>query len=83
MREQMIAAGLWDESDPRDPSESIAAAWQVVEHLRAVGVGLIVKAFPVGMQTAYSANVPGTSIGWSAATAPEAICRAALKAMGE
>lgn len=37
MRTQMIAAGLWEASDPRDPSESIEAAWSVVEKMRERG----------------------------------------------
>lgn len=62
-------------------STEIEDAWQVVERLRVLGIGVIVKAFPVGMQSAYSAAVPGTLVGAMADTAPLAICRTALAAV--
>jgi len=33
LRNQLIVAGAWDANDPRDPSEDIAAAWQLADAL--------------------------------------------------
>ena len=36
-REQLVEQGLWSASDPRDPSEDVAAAWELEERLDAAG----------------------------------------------
>ena len=36
-RQQLVAHGLWSANDPRDPSEDIAAAWELEEKLEAAG----------------------------------------------
>jgi hypothetical protein len=33
VRDELIAAGLWATDDERDPSQSIADAWQIVERI--------------------------------------------------
>jgi hypothetical protein len=71
-------------------SEDIAAAWTVVEHFRARGKGWIITAEPGKTRVA---NLDGEGIpagqwdfaeliAYEAPTAPEAICLAALAAVG-
>jgi hypothetical protein len=36
-RKELIELGLWSEEDLRDPSQDIAAAWDLQEKLEAVG----------------------------------------------
>lgn len=36
-REELVAYGLWNANDPRDPSLDIAAAWELQERLDAAG----------------------------------------------
>ena len=65
-------------------STDVADAWEVVERLRQMDyVGLVVKAYPLGLKDQYVASVPGSTTAFAEAqTAPHAICVAALKAVG-
>lgn len=87
IRDQMVAANLWDSSDPRDPSQEIAAAWQVYEWLaehtvirvsNGDGDSCDVDLFPKGQPDSWGLLVAHIT----AATMPLAICLAALKAVG-
>ncbi len=94
MREEMIEAGLWSKDDPRDPSQSIGAAWEVVEKLKdamsTIGMAgtfnmefdLESRQWEVGYTDLDYDKGWCWEDGWPvmADTAPLAICRAALKA---
>ncbi len=84
IRERMVAAGLWNGEDERDPSESIDTAWQVVEKMRADGWAY---SLTDGAQTFhdchfYQETDEQPDFYALADTAPLAICDAALKAVG-
>lgn len=36
-REQLVELGLWSANDPRDPSDDVAAAWELEEKLASAG----------------------------------------------
>lgn len=81
MREKMVEAGLWPADDPRDPSEEIGSAWQVVEKL--LGEGQLHNCRVYGWQEEWSVVLNARNGGsGTAATLPLAICLAALKACG-
>jgi hypothetical protein len=83
MREQLIAAGIWDASDPRDPSASIEAAWQVVERMRTIWRSWSIGNYP-DKPSLYLVMWLEHGNVWqevAADTAPLAICRAALKTL--
>ena len=81
MRAAMVAAGLWPEDDPRDPSQTIAAAWEVVEKLQGVDQWAFTLAGDVDDWEAVFWE-GDTFHGDKADTAPHAICNAALAAVG-
>lgn len=65
-------------------STDIAAAWQVVEWLREMGHGLVIKAYPANGNYiyTYTAHIPRIDATIPSPDAPLAICLAALKAVG-
>jgi len=60
---------------------TIGAAWEVVEQLKADGIGLIIWTFSDIVQ-AYRGKKDGDYLADEKAKVPLAICRAALKAVG-
>ena len=89
MHEKMVAAGLWDALDQRDPDESMSSAWQVVEKMREQGWWPDIDYRPAGWfctlyppnERGLAAQIDGMIVEY-ADTAPEAICLAALAAVG-
>ncbi len=90
MREQLIKAGLWDAANPGDPSVSIECAWEVVEKIRETyGVVVWIGSEGVpGQEWRAMIGTPdpnvflpeaGPDVDEVSATAPLAICLAALK----
>lgn len=74
------------EADNFQPSTDIAAAWQVVERLEAINIGVELSHAPDDQWECWSLHQtePNRYESWGqiwADTAPLAICRAALKAM--
>jgi len=68
---------------PFSYSTDISAAWEVVEKLRAVGVEIVVVAHSVKFSCCVNDTETGkTSFLSLAATAPRAICKMALRAVG-
>ena len=76
IRDQMISAGLWDATDPRDPAEEIAAAMPLMEKLDTPSL----TRFQIGLWTCQGKG--DTWYRGDGATAPLAICRAALNTVG-
>ncbi len=86
MRKDMIRVGLWSEDDHRDPSESIEAAWTVVERMRERGWGLVVcdmRLHHGGGTSDYDVEFDNLTMQRTASSPslPLAICRAALAAV--
>ena len=73
IREEMIRTGLWDDTDLRDPSRDIGAAWTIVERMLDHGSQRVYLAF-VRAWTEQGVVAPG----WVAA---RRICEAALAAV--
>lgn len=69
----------WDHAVPRY-SESIEAAMQVVERLRAIGVWTLIAIYHHTTQVHVEMGVPSSECQEWGATAAEAICKCALKA---
>jgi hypothetical protein len=92
IRQQLIDAGLWDADDSRDPTESMDAAWQVVEKMHDAYRCAVVVGFvnPAAGDYAYCSIAGGwleyatfdCTASARADTAPLAICHATLKAVG-
>lgn len=85
IREQLIAAGLWDALDLRDPAQEISAAWQVVEKMRLEGNQ--VQVWGNSGENVWRASLKAEFGHWGeyftkAESAPMVICLAALKAIG-
>lgn len=87
MRELLVQVGLWPVDDPRDPSRSLEAAWQVVEKLQINEWCIDVYGLNSRGEWSVSMYALGQPLGGlpvvmvSASTAPLAICLAALKAI--
>jgi len=68
---------------PPPHAVSIAAAWRVVEHLRGQGWGFILQDIGPGPDWYACFYRPGCRVAQGGATAPEAICRAALSVVAD
>lgn len=81
MRDQLIAANLWDGENPDDPSKNINAAWRV---LARVGAACRYSGQSLDGQREFLLTDPRTggvlACGRGRST-PEALCRAALAAL--
>jgi len=81
VREELIAAGLWEAHNPNNPSLSVTAAWQVLAR-----IGVACKYVGRTLEGDYEYLVYHRETGASIAsgrgkTAPLAMCQAALAAL--
>jgi hypothetical protein len=78
LRERMVAAGLWDAADARDPSRDLGAAWEIVQRLQAEGYRVDITVNPDGTVLVRLIALDTLSHAAAGDTAPGAVCRAAL-----
>lgn len=80
MREELIAVGLWDSHNPNNPSVSITAAWQVLSRVGAAYRYLGRTTEGDFEYLVYNPRTGSTIAHGRGATAPLAMCVAALEA---
>lgn len=87
MRQALIDSGLWDGSDIRDPSQDIAAAWEIVNKLGREPYAFVVENVNLsGARRIWAAIIWGgdkvqIDVTANAPTPALAICYAALIAV--
>lgn len=81
MKQLLITANLWPAEDPRDPSESIVAAYEVVEAIRKRDARTQAKFIASIEAQCYEQTRFDDAMMWMIMPPPEAICKAALTAV--